>query len=151
MACATICHTKSEANFVSGILSTKLMSMARAGDYKIQGFPDFRGALGQLQAFQRAPAPEYDVCVPVSGALIIKQSLIEFWTKKHASFEDQMLQLIQDHNAEFNPKGLKRGAEDIAEQEEENPEPAAKRLRLSTTTTLADLDSQCKDRLGYYI
>ena len=55
IACATICHSKGEANYVSSTLATKLFSMARAGEFQISAFPDFDSALNELKQFQRSP------------------------------------------------------------------------------------------------
>ena len=146
LACGTVCHTKVEANFVSGLFAAKLMGMARAAEYRIQGFPDFNAALADLRQHQRAPQPEYDVCVATGdGQLIIRESIIEFWKQKHPSFADQMDQLVSKHNAEFNPRGLKRGMEESTDPVE-NAEPAAKRLCLDTKMTTEEMDTSCPDR-----
>ena len=61
-------------SFLSSLLSSKLFSMARNGEYKIQAFPDFSGALSELKQFQRSPQPEYQVCVSTGeGHLIIRE------------------------------------------------------------------------------
>lgn len=122
------------------------MGMARAGEYKLQGFPDFTSALADLKQFQRAPQPEYEVCVATGdGQLIIRETLIEFWMQKHQSFADQMKEEVEKHNAEFNPRGLKRGMEDAADPVE-TEEPAAKRLCLDTKMTLGEFENSVADR-----
>ena len=147
MACASICHSKAEASFLSSLLSTKLFSMARNGEYKIQAFPDVSGALSELKQFQRSPQPEYQVCVSTGeGHLIIRESLLEFWTQKHASFADQVEELLKTHNNEFNPRGLKRGAEECNGNEDDSSSPPSKRLRLDNATKLSDLEGEFPDR-----
>lgn len=119
--------------------------MARAGEYKLQGFPDFTSALADLKQFQRAPQPEYEVCVATGeGQLIIRETLIEFWLQKHQSFADQMKEVVESHNAEFNPRGLKRGMEET--DPVENEEPAAKRLCLDTKIALGEFENSVPDR-----
>ena len=86
--------------------------MARNAEYKIAGFPDFSGALTDLKQFQRSPQPTYEVTVPCgNGGLVVKESLIQFWTVKHPDFSDAMTALLEQHNKEFNPDCIKRGAE----------------------------------------
>ena len=147
MACATICHNKAEATFVSTLLSSKLFSMARNGEYKIQAFPDFSAALSELKQFQRSPQPEYQVCVATGeGHLIVRESLLEFWTQKHPNFADQVTEVLKVHNAEFNPRGLKRGAEECHENEDDSNPVPSKKLRLDNATKLPELESQFPDR-----
>ena len=131
---------------MSGLLSTKLFGMARNAEYKIAGFPDFTGALTDLKQFQRSPQPTYEVSVPTGhGVLVIKESLIQFWTVKHPDFASAMENLVEKHNQEFNPEGLKRGAESEAPEAGEEG-PPAKKLCLSTAASLADLEQQCPER-----
>ena len=147
MACATVCHSKAEAGFVSGTLSSKLFGMARNAEYKIAGFPDFSGALTDLKQFQRSPQPTYEVTVPCgNGVLVVKESLIQFWTVKHPDFSDAMTALLEQHNKELNPDCIKRGAESEEVPEGEEDSPPTKRLRLSAASTLADLENKCPDR-----
>lgn len=147
-----MCHAKSTATFVSGILATKLFSMARNGEYKIQGFPDFSATLADLRQYQRAPQPTYEVCVATGeGQLVVRQSLVDFWSKKHSQFEDRLTSLIEAHNQEFNPRGLKRGAEESEGASEQAQEPPTKRLRLGSTTTLAELEKEHPDRTPKFV
>ena len=145
-ACATICHTGAESNFVSGTLSGKVFSLARGGELKISGFPDFAGTLSEIKQFQRAPQPTYQVCVALGdGSLIIRQSLVEFWTVKHSNFADKTKQLVETHNKEFNPKGLQRGSEEEGQNTEaENVEEP--RLALSTAKTIQELQQEFSER-----
>lgn len=150
-ACATVCHSQAETAFVSSVLATKVFSMARSGDFQIAAFPDFQGALAQIKEFQKSPQPSYQVCVATGdGSLVVRQSLVEFWTKKHPSFSDQTLRLLEKHNAEFNLKGLKRGAESEEGQTQETMEKEEPQLALGTAKTIADLESSYPDveRLG---
>ncbi|CAK9076905.1 unnamed protein product, partial [Durusdinium trenchii] len=145
-ACATVCHSQAETAFVSSVLATKVFSMARSGDFQIAAFPDFQGALAQIKEFQKSPQPSYQVCVATGdGSLVVRQSLVEFWTKKHPSFSDQTLRLLEKHNAEFNLKGLKRGAESEEGQTQETMEKEEPQLALGTAKTIADLESSYPD------
>eukprot|EP00438_Fugacium_kawagutii_P023430 Skav207931 [mRNA] locus=scaffold1441:391811:392884:- [translate_table: standard] len=120
--------------------------MARSGEFSINAFPDFSGTLKELKQFQRSPQPEYQVCVATGdGSLVVKQTLVDFWCKKHASFKDQMDTILQTHNNEFNQKGLKRGAEE-SEEPAESQERSAKRLCLGTAATMNDLDQKHPER-----
>lgn len=120
--------------------------MARNGEYKIQGFPDFSATLNDLKQYQRAPQPTYEVCVATGeGQLIVRQSLVDFWSKKHSQFEDRLTSLIEAHNKEFNPRGLKRGAEEQGDSEQAQEQPT-KRLRLGSATTSAELEKEHPDR-----
>lgn len=145
IACATICHSKGEANYVSSTLATKLFSMARAGEFQIPAFPDFDSALNELKQFQRSPQPDYQVCVATAdGALVVKQTLVDFWTVKHTSFADQMQKLLQVHDNEFNTRKLKRGAEETEDApEEERP---TKRLCPGTSSSMEELETNHPDR-----
>ncbi|CAJ1380673.1 unnamed protein product [Effrenium voratum] len=146
-AVATVCHSSAEANFVSLTIATKLFAMARNKELRIEGFPDFGGALTELKQFQRAPKPEFQVCVGLEGALVIKQALVEFWSRKE-HFADRMNSLVNQHNEEFNPKNLKRGAEENPEDPESSAaQPPAKRLCLGTAKTVSELETEYTDRL----
>ena len=149
IACATICHSKGEANYVSSTLATKLFSMARAGEFQIPAFPDFDSALNELKQFQRSPQPDYQVCVATAdGALVVKQTLVDFWTVKHTSFADQMQKLLQVHDNEFNTRKLKRGAEETEDApEEERP---TKRLCPGTSSSMEELETNHPDRTLTY-
>lgn len=132
---------------MSSILSTKLFGMAKNAEYKIAGFPDFSAALVDLKQFQRSPQPTYEVTVPTGkGDLVIKQSLIDLWMTKHPDFADGMQKLLEEHNKEFNPEGLTRGADTEASSDNDDSGPPTKKLRLSTATTLAELEKQCPER-----
>lgn len=120
--------------------------MARNKELRIEGFPDFGGALTELKQFQRAPKPEFQVCVGLEGALVIKQALVEFWSRKE-HFADRMNSLVNQHNEEFNPKNLKRGAEENPEDPESSAaQPPAKRLCLGTAKTVSELETEYTDR-----
>ena len=144
IACSTICHSPSIASWVSAQTASKLFGMARKGEFKIAGFPDFNAAMGELKQFQRSPRPDYQVCVALGdGSLIVKETLREFWSKK-PEFTEKLAALLSKHDAEFNPRGLKRGAEVTKEVEAE--EQPAKRLRMGTTATSADFEAQHAER-----
>ena len=129
---------------MSSQTASKLFAMARKGEFKIAGFPDFASAVGELKQFQRSPQPDYQVCVALGdGSLIVKETLREFWTKK-PEFTDKLTALLSKHDAEFNPRGVKRGAEPTKEAEQE--EQPAKRLRMATTATCSDFEAQHPDR-----
>ncbi|CAK8995879.1 Uncharacterized protein SCF082_LOCUS4551 [Durusdinium trenchii] len=146
-ACATVCHTSSEAAFVSNIIGTQLFSMARSGEYRLAGFPDFQAAVSDLKQFQRAPMPEYQVCVGLAdGTLVIRQSLVDFWSLKHAAFKDKMDSLLEAHNAEFNKRGIKRGADESNDSAGNGSEPPAKRLCLDSSKTTEELESEHPER-----
>ena len=129
---------------MSGILSQKLFGMAKNAEFKIAGFPDFSAALTDLKQFQSSPTPSYEVCVPTgSGVLVVKESLIQFWRSKGADFADDFNSLLDKHNAEFNPDGLRKGGE--SEVPEGDEEPPAKRLCLQTKTTMGELEIKCPE------
>ncbi|CAK9110935.1 unnamed protein product [Durusdinium trenchii] len=148
IACATICHTNADASFVSSTLAGKVFSMARSNELNIAAFPNFSSAMAEIKQFQRSPQPDYQVCVCLGdGSLIVRESLIQFWSKKHTSFLEQLTNLVDDHNKEFNPKGLKRGAEPNNEEtNEEAAETPKKRLRLTTAKTYAELEAAFPER-----
>ena len=143
VACATVCHSKAIAEYVGSILGNKMFSMARSKEVNISGFPDFEGVLQDLKQYQRTPMPTYSVTVPTPEALVITEALVQFWTVKHSQFADDMMKLKDEHDKEFNPQGLKRGAEIEDPAEEERP---SKRLCLSTSLTAAELESQHPER-----
>ena len=153
-AVATVCHSMSEASFVSGLIANKLFAMCRSAEYTIPGFPDFQAAIKDLKkSTSQAPAPNYSVTIALGdGTLVIQEALQEFWTKKHPSFCDQMTSLVDDHNKEFNPKNLKRGAqsEKSGGGSSEGVEPSAKRLCLTTTMPTSDLESTFPERPDLY-
>lgn len=131
---------------MSSTLSTKLFSMARSNEYRIAGFPGFSRTLSELKQFQRSPQPEYNVCVPLAdGALVIRQSLVDFWTAKHADFAEKTNELLTKHNQEFNPNKLKRGQEESGEVDAAE-QPPTKRLCLGTASNVQELESKYPER-----
>ena len=127
--------------------------MARSNELDIAAFPNFSSAMAEIKQFQRSPQPDYQVCVCLGdGSLIVRESLIQFWSKKHTSFLEQLTNLVDDHNKEFNPKGLKRGAEPNNEEtNEEAAETPKKRLRLTTAKTYAELEAAFPERTSTLI
>ena len=87
--------------------------------------------------------PSFSVCVaPGDGSLVIKESLIQMWTKDNPTFEPAMNELVKAHNEEWNKKGLKRGLE-AAEQTGQ----PGKKLRLDPSAAQShDHESQIEDR-----
>eukprot|EP00438_Fugacium_kawagutii_P018410 Skav225059 [mRNA] locus=scaffold3690:145446:145904:- [translate_table: standard] len=125
-----------------------MFSMARSGEYRVAGFPDFSKTLSELKQFQRSPQPEYNVCVPLGdGGLVIRQTLVDFWTIKHPDFAEKTNELLNLHNQEFNPNKLKRGQEESGEVDAAE-EPPAKRLRLGTASNAQELESKYPERTG---
>jgi len=90
-AVGTICHTSHEASFVGDITSNKVFSLARENKLKLPGFPNFLSVVEDLQKSASATtAPEYSVCTPLAdGGLVIKNALIDLWTKKNEGFKDE--------------------------------------------------------------
>ena len=122
--------------------------MAKTGDFKIEGFPDFKATLEELKAFQRCPMPTFQVCVAAGQSLVVKDALVQFWASK-PEFSEKVQELVAQHDKEFNPTGLKRG---LATQTNGNAdgaddaEPASKRLCLSTAKTLNELEGEYSER-----
>lgn len=122
--------------------------MARNKEMSIPGFPDFAAALADLKKFQRTPQPSYHVTVATGeGHLIITEALVSFWTEKHSQFADELTKIKSEHDQEFNPKGLKRGADTPEDggEEEETARPA-KRLCLSSSMSTEELEAQHPER-----
>ena len=118
VAVATVTHTESETQFVSGLVAQKIFGMARKGSLKLPGWPDFNKAVASLQqpssAFDDA---RYEVCQALAdGTLIVKQCLIELYTSKHPEFRDVTEVALAKHNDEFNVNGLTAGGEDESVQ-----------------------------------
>ena len=144
-ACGTVCLSASEASYVSGVVSTKLFGMCRSQEFNIEGFPNFDGTLADLKHFQKSPVPDYKVTVACGNDLVIQEALVQFWSNKHPEFTEKMNDLLSNHNFEFNPKQLKRGAEEIGNAGETEERPS-KRLCLNTAKTIEELEKDHPDR-----
>ena len=121
--------------------------MAKTGDFKIEGFPDFKATLEELKAFQKCPMPTFAVCVAAGHSLVVKDALVQFWASK-PEFSEKVEGLLSKHDQEFNPTGLKRGlaTQTNGNADAEDPEPASKRLRLSSAKTLNELEGEFPER-----
>ena len=148
VACATVCHSKSSAQFVGGILANKVFSMARNKEFQIAGFPDFAGTLSDLKQYRRTPQPNYEVCVATGeGHLVITEALVSFWCVKHSQFSSELEKIKSEHDKEFNPKGLKRGHAETEEVgDDETEEQPTKRLCLATLLSAEEMDSKHSER-----
>ena len=90
-AVGSICHTSHEATFVEDITSNKVFSLARESKLRIPGFPNFLSVVEDLQKSScPTTTPEYSVCTALAdGGLVIKNALIDLWTKKNEGFKDE--------------------------------------------------------------
>ena len=122
--------------------------MAKTGDFKVEGFPDFNATLNDLKAFQKCPVPTYQVCVGSGQSLVIKEALVQFWASK-PDFAEKVSDLVDKHDKEFNTGKLKRGLasqQDDGNDNAENPEPESKRLCLSTAKSVNELEAEYAER-----
>ena len=147
-----MCHTTAEASYVTGCISNKLFGMCRSKEFQLAGFPDFQATLNELKQFQKCPVPAYQVCVAVGNSMVIQEALVQFWSQK-PDFNEQILQIVSSHDKEFNTTHLKRGGSQVErDQDDQQQEPAAKRLCLSKAKTLNELEGEFADRLlGFQI
>lgn len=89
--------------------------MCRAGSLKIPGFPQFETVVSDLKKNNaELPVPEYEVRVAVPNGCAIKQNLVDYWLASE-HYQAEMAEVLKDHNAKWNPHGVKRGA-DASEQ-----------------------------------
>lgn len=84
------------------------------------------------------------------GTLIIKQTVLDMWIEKHATFSTECSELLKHHNDEFNPKNLKRGIEDTNENKERQELPN-KQFCAQGTLSKADFEKQYPDRLRSWL
>lgn len=144
IAVATIAHSQSETAFCASVIATKAFDLARTGGLALPGFPDFKKAVQELKNVQAPPQPDYEVCVAVGDALVIKEALIEQWKAK-PEFVKELESLVKTHNDEFNKKGIKRGSQ-AAGNNEESP---AKRLCISSEAVgLDEFETRFSSRPG---
>ena len=119
VAIATVTHSDLETAFCSGHIGEKIFGMARSGDLKLQGWPDFNSAITELQSPSTAGQgqAEYKVCQALAdGTLIVKQTLVDLYTNKHPEFKEATMEALEKRNKEFNPENLVAGAESDAPQ-----------------------------------
>ena len=62
----------------------------------------------------------YEVCICVGDSLVAREALVEQWSDK-PDFSSEVARLIQEHNKEFNPRGIKRGSESSGGSAVERP------------------------------
>lgn len=116
-ACATACHSPSDAAFCTSVVSQKAYSLARSGTLKLPGFPCFETMVADLKRNAHdVPAPTFEVCLPVPNGLAVKQNLVDYWNGIE-SYQLEVGELVKKHNAKYNPHGIKRGAAEISRSE----------------------------------
>lgn len=141
--CATICHVKKEGEFVAAAVANKAYSLAREGRLQIPGFPNFSTCTDDLQKIQALESPEYSVCVALAdGGLVVKESLIKYWTVTNADYEHEMTDLVTKHNAQWNKNNLKRGLDEEGDGASTQP---AKKLKVDNQKP-RDHEDQIEDR-----
>ena len=125
-------------------IASRVHELARSNSgLKIPGFPDFAGTVKELQSLQKPPQPEFSVCIGLADALVVKESLIEYWQGKD-DFKHDLMETLKKHNGEFNKKGIKRGSETSKMQE---GEPAQKRLCVETDAlAVAEFETKYPER-----
>ena len=142
--CSTICHTKKEGEFVAATVANKVYSLARESRLSIPGFPQFSSCTDDLQKLQSMDAPQYEVCVALpDGSLVVKETLIQYWTATNPDFEAPMTDIMKRHDAQWNKKGLKRGLDD-SEGDGSSTGPANKKLKVESKKL--DHEDQIQDR-----
>lgn len=120
-----------------------MYSLAREGRLSLPGFPQFNTCTDDLAKLQQLEFPDYSVCVPLpDGGLVIKETLVEYWTKSNPEFEPDFMDLLKDHNSQWNKQNLKRGLPDEGEGTEGQP---AKRLKVDSQKSL-DHEDQMAER-----
>lgn len=112
-ACATTCHSPSEAHSCAAAIGQKAYSMARSSSLTLPGFPDFEKVVAELKSSATETAtPDFEVCVPVPNGLAIKQSLVDYWSSMDM-FSTDMASLLEKHNKKYNVHGIKRGHAEV--------------------------------------
>ena len=135
-------HTTGETQFISNQIGQKMFNMARAQQLRIQAWPNFQQAVQDLNSSNAGlDNGQYEVCVPFpDGSLVIKEALIEYYTKKHEQFAHPTQELIDAHNAEFNVKLLKAVTE--AETHTENGSLPVKKLDLTEKKKIEEVTNE---------
>ena len=79
--------------------------MARKKMMNIPGFPRFQETIAELQACRTQHSlATYEVCTALSdGTLIVNGAHVDQWCNRNPNFKPETMQLIQEHNKEFNP------------------------------------------------
>lgn len=146
-AAGAVCHSGQSASFCGNLIAQKVFGMCRTEHLSLPGFPNFAEALRSLKAMDKVSCPNYEVCIALgNGTLVIKEALVELWSKKHAEFAAETEELLKNHNAEFNRENIKRGLEKSNESETKN-EPI-KKLCLEGTLEIDEFEKQHSDRSG---
>eukprot|EP00435_Cladocopium_sp_Y103_P070852 s13_g36.t1 len=149
-ACATACHSASDAAFCASVVSQKAYSLARSGSLKLPGFPAFETMVADLKKnTSEVPVPAFEVCVPVPNGLAVKQNLVDYWNGIE-NFQLEVNDLVKKHNAKYNPHGIKRGAAEISQSEGDGNAVAdgeCKKIRIETTMKLAEHEPAIQDKL----
>lgn len=146
-ACGTACHTSFETKFCASVVAQKVYSMARSGDLKLPGFPNFEAVMKELNQKQEIAAPDYEVTVGLpNGTLIIKQNLIDYWLKTEL-FAETMKEVLNAHNAKYNPHGVKRGADAMQDESGAKEGAPEKKMRLETSVKVADQEAKFGETL----
>lgn len=114
-ACSTTCHSSGDATYCTSAIGQKAYSMCRSGSLKLPGFPEFEHVVNDLKANTTdLPTPDFQVCLPVPNGIAIKQNLVDYWMANDM-FQVEMTDLLEKHNAKYNPHGTKRGFTETTE------------------------------------
>ena len=122
--------------------------MARAGDLRLPGFPDFSQTVKEMHSNQDMELPSYEVCVGLpNGTLAIKQSIIDYWLKQDDFIVD-IEAVVKEHNSKYNPHGIKRGCEEAAGESTSNASATqSKRLKVESSVKAAEQESKFGETL----
>lgn len=146
MACGTACHTVHEASFCASSIAQKIYSMARASSLKLPGFPKFESVVQELNNMREIAPPQYEVTVALgNGGLAIKENLLEYWLKEEHLFATEMAHALKEHNKKYNPKGIKRGAPEVANGEAQQDQ-AAKKIKVEASIKGLDHEATMEDK-----
>lgn len=130
--------------FCANLVAQKAFGLARSDNLKIPGFPKFEDTIKELKSQAVTQLPQYDVCVGLAdGVLVVKEAVRQMWLAK-ADFSAEATQLFQQHDAEFNPKHIRRGA---ADAEQGGPqEVEEKQLTAEGVLCKGEFEKQHEDR-----
>ena len=125
--------------------------MARANSLRLPGFPKFESVVKELSNKKELETPQYEVSVPLgNGCLAIKEALIEYWSKEENLFSTEMASVVKDHNAKYNPKGIKRGSTATSSRSNGADEHPAKKAKVETSVKSVDHEASIADKyLGF--
>ncbi|CAK9024300.1 Uncharacterized protein SCF082_LOCUS16566 [Durusdinium trenchii] len=131
--CGSLCLDHSGSDLLSRV-SNRVYENCRSGAMSLPGFPNFEPIISGLKSNQPVDRQKsFRVSVQQMDRLVILQSLAQKWVDTESTRE-RALEIIADHNNQFNADGSywMEERKDTSDESSKVEEPPRKRVKLET-------------------